>query len=83
MLTGLSTPSEEQVFWHEKPMSEAEVNVSIVFQSFALFPWLTVRENIEAPLKARGIGPAERKIRTLRILKTVGLASGVQPIQRS
>src|ERR1700684_3051912 len=32
MLTGLSTPTAGKVYWHEKPISEAEVNVSIVFQ---------------------------------------------------
>ena len=51
----------------------ADVNVSIVFQSFALFPWLTVLENVEAPLKARGMDPAERRKRALKILDTVGL----------
>src|SRR6201997_1224821 len=54
MLTGLSQPSAGQVFWHGKPISEVQVNVGIVFQSFALFPWLTVLENVEGPLKARG-----------------------------
>ncbi len=73
MLTGLSVPSEGEVFWHDKPMADADVNVSIVFQSFALFPWLTVRENVEAPLKARGIESEERKRRTLAMLETVGL----------
>src|SRR3978361_1699403 len=55
MLTGLSAPSAGQVFWHEKPIASTDVNVSIVFQSFALFPWLTVQENVEAVLKARGM----------------------------
>ena len=55
MLTGLSTPTAGQVYWHEKPIAGAEINVSIVFQSFALFPWLTVLENVEAPLQARGV----------------------------
>ena len=73
MLTGLSTPSAGSVFWHEKPIADAEVNVSIVFQSFALFPWLTVFENVEAPLKARGMEAAERRKRALKILDTVGL----------
>ena len=54
-------------------MANADVNVSIVFQSFALFPWLTVRENVEAPLKAKGMRPEERKQQTLAMLKTVGL----------
>ena len=48
-------------------------NVSIVFQSFALFPWLTVLENVEAPLKARGIEEIPRRKRSLKILETVGL----------
>jgi NitT/TauT family transport system ATP-binding protein len=73
MLTGLSTPSAGQVFWHEKPISEVEINVSIVFQSFALFPWLTVLENVEAPLQARGVSPDERRERSMKMLDTVGL----------
>jgi len=73
MLTGLSTPSAGQVYWHDRPIGSADVNVSIVFQSFALFPWLTVFENVEAPLKARGMDPAERRRRAMNILNTVGL----------
>ncbi|MGD0734218.1 MAG: nitrate/sulfonate/bicarbonate ABC transporter ATP-binding protein [Terracidiphilus sp.] len=73
MLTGLSTPSAGQVFWHEKPISDVEINVSIVFQSFALFPWLTVLENVEAPLQARGVSPDERRERSMKMLDTVGL----------
>jgi NitT/TauT family transport system ATP-binding protein len=73
MLTGLSTPSAGQVYWHDQPVQSAVANVSIVFQSFALFPWLTVFENVEAPLKARGMEPAERRKRAMKILDTVGL----------
>jgi NitT/TauT family transport system ATP-binding protein len=73
MLTGLSTPSSGQVYWHDQPIATADANVSIVFQSFALFPWLTVLENVEAPLKARGMDAAERRKRVLKILDTVGL----------
>jgi NitT/TauT family transport system ATP-binding protein len=73
MLTGLSTPSAGQVYWHEKPISGAQINVSIVFQSFALFPWLTVLENVEAPLQARGVNPGERRERSMKMLDTVGL----------
>jgi NitT/TauT family transport system ATP-binding protein len=73
MLSGLSRPSAGQVYWHGKPIAEAEINVSIVFQSFALFPWMTVLENVAAPLQARGIEPDERRDRSLRMLDTVGL----------
>ncbi|HUV96450.1 MAG TPA: nitrate/sulfonate/bicarbonate ABC transporter ATP-binding protein, partial [Acidobacteriaceae bacterium] len=73
MLSGLSTPTAGQVYWHEKPIAEAEINVSIVFQSFALFPWLTVQENVEAPLQARGVSPEERRQRSTKMLDTVGL----------
>ncbi|HUN84854.1 MAG TPA: nitrate/sulfonate/bicarbonate ABC transporter ATP-binding protein [Terracidiphilus sp.] len=73
MLTGLSKPTAGRVYWHEKPIEEAEINVSIVFQSFALFPWLTVLENVQAPLQARGIAPAERHERSMKMLDTVGL----------
>ena len=73
MLTGLSTPSAGQVYWHGTPIAQAEINVSIVFQSFALFPWLTVQENVEAPLQARGVAPAERRERSVKMLDMVGL----------
>ena len=73
MLSGLSTPTAGQVYWHQTPIAEAETNVSIVFQSFALFPWLTVLENVEAPLQARGVDPEERRARSMRMLDTVGL----------
>jgi NitT/TauT family transport system ATP-binding protein len=73
MLSGLSTPTAGQVYWHEKPIAGAEINVSIVFQSFALFPWLTVLENVEAPLQARGVDADERRDRSMKMLDTVGL----------
>ncbi len=73
MLSGLSTPSAGEVFWHEKPVGTVEMSVSIVFQSFALFPWLTVLENVEAPLLAKGMAADERREQSLKILDTVGL----------
>jgi len=73
MLTGLSKPSAGEVLWHGKPVANQSPNVSIVFQSFALFPWLTVLENVEAPLKARAVGEIPRRKRSLKILETVGL----------
>src|SRR3989475_3664683 len=73
MLTGLARPSAGQVLWHGRPLDGCLPNVSIVFQSFALFPWLTVIENVEAPLEARGVAALERPKKALRILDAVGL----------
>src|SRR5229473_2056940 len=73
MLTGLSPASAGAVYWHGDPVRDDSPNVSIVFQSFALFPWLTVLENVEAPLEARGTPPIERRKRSLRIIDAVGL----------
>ena len=73
MLSGLSAPSKGEVLWHGKPLQEAQPNVAIVFQSFALFPWLTVLENVEAPLIARGMEHSQRHRRVLKALATVGL----------
>src|SRR5258707_4469134 len=63
MLTGLSPASAGSVYWHGHPVRDESPNVSIVFQSFALFPWLTVLENVEAPLEARGMPPIDRRKR--------------------
>jgi NitT/TauT family transport system ATP-binding protein len=73
ILTGLSEASAGQVLWHGSPINGPCENVSIVFQSFALFPWLTVLENVEAPLKARGVSPEDRLARSLKMLDSVGL----------
>jgi NitT/TauT family transport system ATP-binding protein len=73
ILTGLSQPSSGEVLWHGKPITSQNAGVAIVFQSFALFPWLTVLDNVEAPLEARGVAAVERHKRALRILDTVGL----------
>jgi NitT/TauT family transport system ATP-binding protein len=73
MLSGLAAPSAGQVLWHGDPMTKCSPNVAIVFQSFALFPWLTVLANVEAPLLAKGITHFERHRRALKALASVGL----------
>jgi NitT/TauT family transport system ATP-binding protein len=73
ILAGLTQPTSGQVLWHGKPLQESRPNVAIVFQSFALFPWLTVLDNVEAPLVARGMSHEERHPRAIRALNSVGL----------
>ncbi|HMF90545.1 MAG TPA: ATP-binding cassette domain-containing protein, partial [Candidatus Angelobacter sp.] len=73
MLSGLTQPTSGEVLWHGQPLSKNVPNVAIVFQSFALFPWLTVLENVEAPLLARGMAAPERRRLALRSINTVGL----------
>ncbi len=73
MLSGLAQPTSGEVLWHGKPMGNCQPNVAIVFQSFALFPWLTVLDNVEAPLLARGTGHFERHRKALSALSSVGL----------
>src|SRR5229473_2385036 len=73
ILSGLAQPSAGDVRWHGRPLAEINPNVAIVFQSFALFPWLTVIENVEAPLLAQGINAPDRHSSALRAINTVGL----------
>jgi NitT/TauT family transport system ATP-binding protein len=73
MLSGLLVPSKGEVLWHGKPLQGARPNVAIVFQSFALFPWLSVLDNVEGPLLARGMAHPDRNRRALKALDAVGL----------
>jgi NitT/TauT family transport system ATP-binding protein len=73
ILSGLAAPTAGAVLWHGEPVGECSPNVAIVFQSFALFPWLTVLENVESPLLARGMEHEERHRRALKALDAVGL----------
>jgi NitT/TauT family transport system ATP-binding protein len=73
ILSGLALPSCGEVLWHGAPIGRCSPNVSIVFQSFALFPWLSVLENVEAPLLARGMEHKGRHDRSLKALASVGL----------
>jgi NitT/TauT family transport system ATP-binding protein len=73
MLSGLTAPTGGQVLWHGRPVAQCVPNIAIVFQSFALFPWLTAAENIEVPLRTRGMTEEDRHRKALRTLELVGL----------
>ncbi|MGA2713120.1 MAG: AAA-associated domain-containing protein [Bryobacteraceae bacterium] len=73
MLSGLAKPTGGQVLWHGRPIAECVPNIAIVFQSFALFPWLTAAENVEVPLRTRGMTEEDRHRTALRALELAGL----------
>jgi NitT/TauT family transport system ATP-binding protein len=73
MLSGLAAPTGGTVLWHGRAMASARPSVAIVFQSFALFPWLTVIENVEAPLLAQTVPAIERRGRAMHAIDSVGL----------
>ncbi len=73
ILSGLTAPTSGTVLVHGQPLSGCTPNIGMVFQSFALFPWLTVMGNVEAPLAAKGMEHAERHRQALQALSTVGL----------
>jgi NitT/TauT family transport system ATP-binding protein len=72
ILSGLTRPTRGTVHWRGRPVEDNR-NVGIVFQSFALFPWLTVLENVEVPLTARGFEHRIRHPQALKAIAMVGL----------
>jgi NitT/TauT family transport system ATP-binding protein len=73
IVTGLQRPSAGEVRYRGERLRSVNPHASIVFQIFALFPWLTVQENVEVALKARGLPPRVRTLRALELLDRVGL----------
>src|SRR5450432_1823223 len=73
IITGLQRPTEGQVIYRGEELKGVNPHAAIVFQTFALFPWLTVQENVEIALKARGVAPVERRERANALLDRVGL----------
>ncbi len=73
IITGLQQPTEGQVLYRAKPILGVNPHATIVFQTFALFPWLTVQQNVEVALKARGVPLPFRTQRAMELLDKVGL----------
>jgi NitT/TauT family transport system ATP-binding protein len=73
MITGLNPTSEGQVLYRGQPQSGVNPHATIVFQSFALYPWLTVQQNVEVALKARNVPETQRKSKAEQLLDKVGL----------
>ncbi len=73
MLAGLSAPSGGTLLHRGRPIDGPVRGLAMVFQGFALFPWLTVLQNVELGLEALKVAPAERKQRALAAIDLIGL----------
>lgn len=73
IISGLISPSEGKVICSGRKVQGPVPGVSMVFQNFALLPWLTVLGNVELGLEAMGVYPEERRIRSLRAIDMVGM----------
>jgi NitT/TauT family transport system ATP-binding protein len=73
IVAGLLAPTAGEVLWRDRPILGPAEGVAMVFQSFALFPWLTVQENVEIGLEARGVHRSERESRAEQAIDLIGL----------
>jgi NitT/TauT family transport system ATP-binding protein len=72
-IAGLVQPSTGEVTFRGRPLHGINPGVSFVFQTFALLPWLTVQQNVELGLEAKGIPLLERGARALEAIDLIGL----------
>ena len=72
-IAGLDEPSGGVVNYLGHPVSGPASGIAMVFQSFALFPWLTVLENVQLGLEAQGVAEAEMRKRSLQAIDLIGL----------
>lgn len=73
IIAGLQEASQGKVLYRGQPLRGVNPHASIVFQTFALFPWLSVFENVELALKVKGIPPDRRLDQAVDLLDRVGL----------
>jgi len=73
MIAGLIAPSSGKVLYYNRQLVGLNPGVAIVFQNFALYPWLTVLENVELGLKAKGEPKDTRIQKALRMIDVIGL----------
>jgi len=74
ILAGLIPPTEGQIFYHGKQVTGLLPNFSLVFQNFALYPWMTVKQNIEMVLQAMDLSQDEVKAQSLDAIALIGLS---------
>jgi NitT/TauT family transport system ATP-binding protein len=73
IVSALTKPTSGMVLLHDKPIEKPDSKISMVFQNFALFPWLTTIENIGIGLRTHNIPPEEITKRSLRAISLIGL----------
>jgi NitT/TauT family transport system ATP-binding protein len=73
LIAGLSQPVGGSVTYLGQPVNGPAPGIAMVFQSFALFPWLTVLENVQLGLEALGLPSAEIRKRALAAIDLIGL----------
>ncbi|HYS30449.1 MAG TPA: nitrate/sulfonate/bicarbonate ABC transporter ATP-binding protein [Candidatus Limnocylindria bacterium] len=73
ILAGLLPPSSGQVMVHGQPLRGTNPSVAMVFQSFALLPWLTVLDNVELGLLPQAFSPDDRRRRAKAAIELIGL----------
>jgi NitT/TauT family transport system ATP-binding protein len=73
IIAGLVSPSSGEAKCRGETIAGPPDAVAMVFQSFALFPWLTVLQNVELGLEALGVDSAERRKRALAAIDLIGL----------
>lgn len=73
IISGLIEPGSGSVSYRGQLVRGAAKDVAMVFQTFALFPWLTVQQNVELGLEAQGVATAERRRRALAAIDAIGL----------
>ena len=74
IMAGLVPSDGGKASYRGQPIAGPAPGVAMVFQSFALFPWLTVQQNVELGLEAQGVAPDDRERRADAVLELIGLA---------
>ncbi|GAB6183215.1 ABC transporter ATP-binding protein [Thermodesulfovibrio hydrogeniphilus] len=73
IIAGLVEPSEGEVLYKGVPLKKSNAKIAVVFQSFALFPWFTVLENVKLGLTGLDLSEEEKDERAIRVIDLVGL----------
>jgi NitT/TauT family transport system ATP-binding protein len=74
IMAGLVMADRGEVQYRGQPLYGPARGISMVFQSFALFPWLTVQQNVEIGLEAQGVPAALREVRAEKVIDLIGLS---------